>query len=311
MEKHEITTTKDSSSHDHDEKRRRDQQQQQQVILLKRKRDHDDDCQDNNNNNNNNTQLPLMTSIIHHDASRPTFTSLMRVLYIRRTIFKQAKMIHHISVCATSNGKDIIELPQLGMITKYAMPWDFIKHYLPPRDQIPLNRRMYVISKYCLHQNATVDTLLHLLEWSPDYDPQDDDRHDDFIYHVITQGTPEICAFLLTRFPNINVSNQPEYLKEYIFRTAHLSTIQLLSTKGAKFSKLAMNTAAERGSLDIVMYLDQNRTEGCTTKAMNGAASYGHFDIIKYLHSYRTEGCTTNAMDGAASKGHLDIIKVS
>ncbi|EGG18690.1 hypothetical protein DFA_04186 [Cavenderia fasciculata] len=82
-----------------------------------------------------------------------------------------------ITNCSTMDGisrkgKDIAKLPNLRMISKYAMPWDFIKNYLPNKDSVLAKRRWFVISKYLSRRNATLDTLKHLLEWSPDYDPE-------------------------------------------------------------------------------------------------------------------------------------------
>jgi phage tail protein X len=70
-----------------------------------------------------------------------------------------------------------------------------------------------------------------------------------------------------------------------------------------------MDYAASYGHLDIVKWLHENRTEGCTEQAMNLAASYGHLDIIIYLHTNRTEGCTFRAIDYAAAHGHLEVVK--
>ncbi|OQR86222.1 hypothetical protein THRCLA_10563 [Thraustotheca clavata] len=57
-----------------------------------------------------------------------------------------------------------------------------------------------------------------------------------------------------------------------------------------------MDKAAEFGYFDIVKYLHENRTEGCTTYAMDSAAKNGHLEIVKYLHENRTEGCTANVL---------------
>jgi hypothetical protein len=42
---------------------------------------------------------------------------------------------------------------------------------------------------------------------------------------------------------------------------------------------------------------------------MNYAASNGHLQVVKWLHEYRTEGCTAKAMDLAARNGYLEVIK--
>lgn len=39
------------------------------------------------------------------------------------------------------------------------------------------------------------------------------------------------------------------------------------------------------------------------------AASEGHLELVKWLHEHRTEGCTTRAMDGAAAKGSLEVVQ--
>ncbi len=62
-----------------------------------------------------------------------------------------------------------------------------------------------------------------------------------------------------------------------------------------------MKYAAAQGNLEVVKWLQENRTEGCTDYAMNWA--------VKWLHENRTEGCTINAMDLSAKNGHLDIVK--
>jgi hypothetical protein len=32
-------------------------------------------------------------------------------------------------------------------------------------------------------------------------------------------------------------------------------------------------------------------------------------NIVKFLHENRTEGCTTNAIGNASYNGHLDVVK--
>ena len=42
---------------------------------------------------------------------------------------------------------------------------------------------------------------------------------------------------------------------------------------------------------------------------MDLASSNGYLDIVKFLHENRTEGCTTWAMDWASLKGYLDVVE--
>jgi len=70
-----------------------------------------------------------------------------------------------------------------------------------------------------------------------------------------------------------------------------------------------MDWAALNGHLDVIKWLCENRTEGCTFRAMDYAALNGHLDVIKWLCENRTEGCTFRAMDYATKNGHPDVIK--
>ena len=71
----------------------------------------------------------------------------------------------------------------------------------------------------------------------------------------------------------------------------------------------AMDCSANNGHLEVVKFLHENRTEGCTKYAMNRAAQRGNLEVVKFLHFNRTEGCTDDAMDGAAMNGHLEVVK--
>jgi hypothetical protein len=70
-----------------------------------------------------------------------------------------------------------------------------------------------------------------------------------------------------------------------------------------------MDDAATYGFLEVVRYLHQNRTEGCTTLAMNGASGNGHLEVVKFLHENRTEGCTLIGLDMAVRNGYLEVVK--
>ncbi|OQS07148.1 hypothetical protein THRCLA_20213 [Thraustotheca clavata] len=62
-----------------------------------------------------------------------------------------------------------------------------------------------------------------------------------------------------------------------------------------------MNGAITNGNLDIVKFLLENRTEGCSSVTL-------WIVLLKmFLHENRTEGCTTYAMDEAATQGHLSF----
>ncbi|KAL2914246.1 hypothetical protein HK105_206190 [Polyrhizophydium stewartii] len=52
-----------------------------------------------------------------------------------------------------------------------------------------------------------------------------------------------------------------------------------------------MDAAARIGNLDLVQHMHE-RGFGCTTAAMDGAAENSHGNVVRFLHDNRTEGCT-------------------
>ncbi|EGG22236.1 hypothetical protein DFA_04354 [Cavenderia fasciculata] len=202
-------------------------------------------------------------------------------------------------------GRDIIKLPRLEMISHFAMPWNFLCHYLPKDYGLLLYERMQrVIIEYCHHPNATLDTLEHLLEWSQvdiDWDHLNIYPNDktcqilEYLVEICSKENGENRSFL-------NIAMRTACEKNY------LSTVKLIdSFKDVQLDESAMNIASMYGSVDIVKYLHENRTEGCTSYAMDDAAGGGHLNVVKFLHFHRTEGCSEFAMDGAAQNGHLEI----
>ncbi|EGG18611.1 hypothetical protein DFA_04105 [Cavenderia fasciculata] len=103
----------------------------------------------------------------------PTIKSLLQSVYIRQVIFYWVGEVSNITKCQDDyivvkplKGRDIVNIPHLGMITQYAMPWNFIKHYLPPNNKdnssssnILFERRMDAITGYCAHRNATLNII--------------------------------------------------------------------------------------------------------------------------------------------------------
>jgi hypothetical protein len=51
-----------------------------------------------------------------------------------------------------------------------------------------------------------------------------------------------------------------------------------------------VDNAASNGHLEVVQWLNSNRTEGCTPKAMDWAARNGHLEVVQWLHFNRIEG---------------------
>ncbi|TYZ52210.1 hypothetical protein PybrP1_008278 [[Pythium] brassicae (nom. inval.)] len=92
---------------------------------------------------------------------------------------------------------------------------------------------------------------------------------------------------------------------------ARLPVVQWLHARDAEyaFSAKAMDAAAANGSLEVVEFLHEKRSEGCTADALDSAAANGHLDVVRFLHEKRDEGCTARAMDNAAKNGHLDVVR--
>ncbi|EGG18585.1 hypothetical protein DFA_04079 [Cavenderia fasciculata] len=271
-----------------------------------------------------------------------TFINLIRVPYIRQVIFNSFTVLYSKSSDdddefgldkAAKKGRDIINSPRLAMISKYAMPWDFIKHYLPSeKEKVVLGRRMQVIKEYCAHPNATYDTLLKLLEWSPEFE-----YRSDLAFGVVKRGHIKILEYWINKFPQIKLQDD---LLVVAAVNGHLPIVQLLNTFPSMQDKdyseeLMMDKVAKNGHLSVVKWLHINRSDvGCTQDAIDGAASNGHLDVIKFLHENRiegasefalnqspnleiaqflhynrSEGCTTLAMDNAVINESMDVLE--
>ncbi|OQR86030.1 hypothetical protein ACHHYP_11076 [Achlya hypogyna] len=82
-----------------------------------------------------------------------------------------------------------------------------------------------------------------------------------------------------------------------------------LACRPALASTAMLDVAVFARQWGLIMYLHQDRHEGCSTNAMDRAAKDGYLDVVRFLHNERPEGCTVAAIDGAAENGHLEIVK--
>jgi Ankyrin repeats (3 copies) len=98
-------------------------------------------------------------------------------------------------------------------------------------------------------------------------------------------------------------------LIDYAALGGHWKLVKWLHFVGANCTPLALNWAASKGYLDIVVFLHKNRTEGCTKMAIDKACGNGHLKIVQFLHENRKEGCSNDAVDKAAKNGHLQVVK--
>ncbi|EGG24988.1 hypothetical protein DFA_03234 [Cavenderia fasciculata] len=203
-----------------------------------------------------------------------SFHCIFRSIYIRQLIFNHINDISN--RLAGRKGKD--------------------------RDQILPERRQRVISEYCCHQSATSDTLEHLVEWCQvDFDWEYLNRKNG--YAIDNQ---DVLEYLIKRYPSMGNSTT-SFLVEAMntaCENGYLSTVKLIDSikdvqLDLKETQTAMYTACCYGFIDIVKYLHENRTEGCSSDAI----------ISKLSCNNRTEGASTKAMDWASEYGHLDIVK--
>ena len=67
-------------------------------------------------------------------------------------------------------------------------------------------------------------------------------------------------------------------------KRGYLGKVILESRCGGKFEKNIMNDAAANGHLDVVIWLHENRTEGCSKDTMDWAVKNGYLDVAKWLH---------------------------
>ncbi|EGG16787.1 hypothetical protein DFA_07765 [Cavenderia fasciculata] len=258
----------------------------------------------------------VYTSISNYYISsltkRVNFIDLFRSIVIRKEIFNQIGLLRSILssyLKRYNKGRDIIKLWDIGMISRYALPWHFVKHYLP-NDCKEINRyiRYQAINKYAAHPNATVDTLQHLIEWSPDVY-----FVGDYLDKTAIHGKVDILKMIHQRYPNTFIHSNLSVEGAANNKNGHLSIIQLLHSIDNQgipiFTTEVMDNAAKVGNLSLVQWLHQNRSEGSTERAINYASENGHFECVKFLVENTKEEGTEEAIDMAASNGHYDIVQ--
>ncbi|ETP42789.1 hypothetical protein F442_10317, partial [Phytophthora nicotianae P10297] len=75
------------------------------------------------------------------------------------------------------------------------------------------------------------------------------------------------------------------------------------------FSEYDMDGAATNGHLNVIKWLHEHRSEGCTHMAPFHAARHGHLEVIQWLHAHYPDKFVRQAMDQAAGNGHLHIVR--
>ncbi|KAJ0396519.1 hypothetical protein P43SY_003730 [Pythium insidiosum] len=68
--------------------------------------------------------------------------------------------------------------------------------------------------------------------------------------------------------------------------------------------------AAELGDLEMVQWVHAQRApHAFSAHAMDGAAAGGFLDVVRFLHEHRTEGCTAQAINGALLGRHDAVVE--
>ncbi len=127
---------------------------------------------------------------------------------------------------------------------------------------------------------------------------------------LIFNSNLKLCIILKDNYSAKKVQNINRYYRiNWASQNGHLEVVKWLHenrTEGCTTD--AMDFASFDGYLEVVKWLHENRTEGCTTQAMNGATEFGHLEVIKWLHENRSEGCIIWAMSCASLTGHLEVV---
>ncbi|KAF0686861.1 Aste57867_21365 [Aphanomyces stellatus] len=137
------------------------------------------------------------------------------------------------------------------------------------------------------------------------------------LFRAITSYQPGVCR--LIRYIRGRWKRQTgpyakaHFVVEMLPRDAAVDRLYLLQQLHAAcprvLSRTLMDLLAKAGYLDVVMYMHEQYSHGCTRNALNLAAANGHLDVVVFLDTHRTEGGSSDAMDLAAAGGHLHVLR--
>ncbi|RLN95524.1 hypothetical protein BBJ28_00021025 [Nothophytophthora sp. Chile5] len=123
----------------------------------------------------------------------------------------------------------------------------------------------------------------------------------------VTLALPDLLQTIQHIGDQVNELLLPETIDAAVYNDlAHVLRVYGTSRR---WTVKAMDGAAAKGRLDLVRWLHETRSEGCSKAAMDGAAANGHLTVMRWLHEHRTEGCSPDAMNSAAANGHLEVTK--
>ncbi|KAJ3096579.1 hypothetical protein HDU97_005753 [Phlyctochytrium planicorne] len=116
------------------------------------------------------------------------------------------------------------------------------------------------------------------------------------IDHLAERGDLE-CVKAVIRRAFISQDSRKE-AHETALVAGHLDVSEYLLTI-RRTNEICLDIVVESGDLNIIKHVFKNcKVEG-SSLAMDRAAGLGFFDIVKYLHEHWSHGCSEDAMDGA------------
>ncbi|EGG19399.1 hypothetical protein DFA_02186 [Cavenderia fasciculata] len=88
------------------------------------------------------------------------------------------------------------------------------------------------------------------------------------------------------------------------------SGVKALSVN-VSFKPAAIDAAATNSHMDVLKFLNSNRSKECTATvgAIDGSAKNGHLDIVQYAHSHMKATASKRALFGACQNGHLEVVR--
>ncbi|EFA80563.1 hypothetical protein PPL_06502 [Heterostelium album PN500] len=95
-----------------------------------------------------------------------------------------------------------------------------------------------------------------------------------------------------------------------VAKLGYLSVLKWIHSNYPKLktSESLIDHAVCSGNLELVEWINENRSEPCSSLAMDNAALYNHLKLLKWLHFNRSEGCSVDAMN-FASRHNLQMVK--
>ncbi|EGG15531.1 hypothetical protein DFA_10373 [Cavenderia fasciculata] len=237
------------------------------------------------NSRSTNMNSITTSTITSTSTTTTTFLTIFRINLIRYRIFQcfETLPFGNTREHRYRKGSDFIER---AAFKRYALPWDFVKHYL---DTL-LSRATadsYLMT-YCAHKNATVSTLLHLLDWIQPYLEQ-------------LPSTDMMECKMIDAAAKGGQKQHLDIVKMLHNRYTHLPFICTTD---------AIANASLNGDIEMVQFLLTNRTEGFKEDAVVNAASLGHIPLLKLFYQYSPHlVASINVSYAACKSGSVETVK--